>query len=479
MEFGNIDEKNYSPQQLKAFWSDIVRETRRRNPKQKASDFKGIEPISFQNDTLYIRFANRGQQTGFFSDHPDLLDVVRLKMGEEVNIAGIIAKDGWSDIPEVKEVKLPKLIKGQVETNLITFMEGAFTSIQNKIMHRIIVANERDMLYNQVTEYRQLSLFATNDFAKMRKITINLHEISRTNNYEHIKEAIEALRVMKVRIPVQNEDYSGEYVTSIVHSYFVPDGTSKRKEIILNVDNDVIDIMVHPFIEGDGVYTRSYAKGFNLLGNYDVVLNHTDNRFTQRIYKWLTSFRAKGDFTLPITEIRRMLGLGNKYSRWSDFKRAILTDTYNDMYKHRGEWELRFEYEEEMNDSVSGQKIKKPKGGFPDRIHFIIIKNEEEMRQEKEAVVLSEEERQLKEALDLLEAQLLTGSVCITPEQWRQLRPRIINQAFYTAVKMCYNNVLNYIQVRSIKNASGYLYSSLRKEIETIEKKIAEASAPK
>lgn len=434
--------------------------------------FPKTQVLSLADNVLTIRFDTVRDQNNFFSATSELLSRVREEFGEKVSLTALTKRRGEETAEE------ENAIQGltHYETNTMTFMEGAFTSIQNKIIQRIIYESELEMREKIGEEPRQLELFNEESESKMRIIRIKLSEISRTNNYDHIAESIERLRSMPIRIPIKTDQYSGEYVTSIIHSYFMPNKDSWRKEIILKIDSDILKIMQIPLIaespesaktnpESTLVlgYTNPFAKGYNRLGNYDRVLNSTNNRFTQRIYKFLTAFRDKESFALTIESLRKILGIEKNYLRWADFKKTVLTEPYEEMQRHKKEWEFRFEFEE--------IREKSKKTGMPDGIRFYVKDNAKEEEDIEKQRKITEEEERLNDALNYLEVNITDGENALTMEQWLKIRERIKDGETYMGVTSAYSKAKSHILQGKVQNGAAYIYRTLKKELEKDPKK--------
>lgn len=427
--------------------------------------------LSLTENILTVRFDTTRDQNNFFQATNELLSRVRDEFGDKVSLTALTKRR--SDETAEEENAMQGLT--HYETNTMTFMEGAFSSIQNKIIQRIIYESELEMRERIGEEPTQLELFNEENESKMRVIRIKLSEISRTNNYEHIAESIERLRSMPIRIPIKTDQYSGEYVTSIIHSYFMPNKDSWRKEIILKIDSDILKIMQIPLIEeSPGAkanpesalaigYTNPFAKGYNRLGNYDKVLNSSNNRFTQRIYKFLTAFRDKKSFALTIDNLRKILGIEKSYLRWADFKKSVLTEPYEEMLKHRNEWEFRFEFEE--------IREKSKKTGMPDGIRFYVKDNAEEEKEIEKQNMESEEEARLREALNYLEMDITMGENALTMEQWLNIRRKIKDGETYINVTSAYQKAKSHILQGKVQNGPAYIYRTLKAETETRKEK--------
>lgn len=446
--------------QLQQRWAEVVHSLRNETLEEI---FPHTMAHSLSGEILTIRFDTLSDQNRFFSATNDLLRKVREEFGEKTSLSAITKRRSGEREDEEETRGLT-----HYETNTMTFMEGAFTSTQNKIIQRIIYESELEMREKLSGEPVQLELFKEESDTKMRVVKIKMNEIGRSNNYKHISEAVERLRVMPIRIPIKTEKYTGEYVTSIVHSYFLPSAKSWRKEIILTIDRDILQIMQTALIaenpDGRGTggevvtgYTNPLAKGYNRLGNYDVVLNTTNNRFTQRIYKFLTAFRDRESFAMSIRQLRRILGLDDSYLRWADFRKTVLTEPYEEMMEHRGEWEFRFEWEEIRRSSSK-------KAGEPDGIKFYVKNNEEEERMFQKQKVETEEERTLRQALDVMETQVTTGEAAITMEQWLPIRKNVKDSAMMMRLSTTYQLTMNHIYSGKVKNTSAYMYRALRRE---------------
>jgi len=104
---------------------------------------------------------------------------------------------------------------------------------------------------------------------------------------------------------------------------------------------------------------------------YQVTQNAT-NKYTQKIYKLISSWRQKGAFTISLDEFRQWLCIENKYKHYSDIKERILLPVQNDLDGKSDVW---------FNCKAKDFVVKK--GNTVTHLNFKVITPDLQLKEEK------------------------------------------------------------------------------------------------
>jgi len=194
---------------------------------------------------------------------------------------------------------------------------------------------------NQLVEARyKLTIWESRVFAKMvtmihkDDIEFMLYEINIKNlmdffgtksasDYERIRGVPEMLLTRKIRIPIIDKGKKAFYVTNIISAAIIPRG---KQDLI---DNSSIQLRFDP---GLGPYLLKLKERFL---KYDIQnLMRISSPHSIRIYELLKQYERIGHRTMTIDEIKEILGVKEKYSRYYNLKMRILKQAQKDLLEH-------------------------------------------------------------------------------------------------------------------------------------------------
>lgn len=239
---------------------------------------------------------------------------------------------------------------------------------------------------NQLIEARyEFSIWETRVFAKMvtminkndkkfqsYKIEINdlmkFFHTKSNNDYDRIREVPESLMKKIIRIPYVTE--SGEerlFLTPLITNATTPvnQGSDDASD-----KNSYVELTFHPDLKP---YLLE-LKGRFLKYDISNVLR-ISSPYSVRIYELLKQYEGIGHRTISIQELKEILGIQNKYNRYTHFKTGIILKAQKNLKKNT---DIVFEFEE-IKEGKSVQSLK-----------FLIFKNDRSQADFENSIVPKE-----------------------------------------------------------------------------------------
>lgn len=255
----------------------------------------------------------------------------------------------------------------------VTAMRYNYDVTQTKILVNIIQEMQeaiRDEWLNHKKPETQLQLFQNQEFAdKFGTEGFNPEEEiilkmaysdcgCDPRRYNELVQALEGLATTPVHIPLK--DVNGKEYTEIgsLCSVVFPNQARGKYErhFYVKMKKTVASRMLN--IE---MGVHKYLK--------DVVFN-TKNRYVQRLYMYISSWRDKEYCTISVDQLRKMLRLENMYKRWSAFYSDVVLDAQKELKEKAdaGQVDLYFIPEKIYKN---GKKC-----GEPQEIRFYLFKSQ-------------------------------------------------------------------------------------------------------
>lgn len=254
----------------------------------------------------------------------------------------------------------------------VTAMRHDYDVVQTKILVNIIQQMQeaiRNEWLNHKKPETQLELFNNQEFADKfgegafnpsKEIVLKMAYSDcgcNPRRYNELVVALEQLASTIVHIPIK--DKSGKQYTQIGHlcKVIFPNSTRGKYErhFYIKIENEVairllnIEMGVHKYLK-------------------DVVFN-TKNRYVQRLYMYISSWRDKEYCAISVDQLRKMLRLENKYERWIKFYTHVIQDAQKEL-KEKADAGLVDIYFEAEKIYKNGKKC-----GEPQEIRFHIFKS--------------------------------------------------------------------------------------------------------
>lgn len=174
------------------------------------------------------------------------------------------------------------------------------------------------------------------------------------NHYPQLRQSLKMLATIPVEIPYKTVDgRSYLKVTNLCDVYIPEDPGIYEKYALLKIDRSVAERLV------------GLDFGYHYLGKQIVFACH--NRYSQRIYMFIESWKDKGYRKINTLEFRKMLRLESNYKKFTDFTRRVLEPAKEELQTmaKNGFCDCYFDYEKVYNQ---GQR-----GGEPDELVFHIF----------------------------------------------------------------------------------------------------------
>ena len=292
---------------------------------------------------------------------------------------------------EELEKKYQNLMVIQSNNLVEAFYDSDLTATEHKLLRYAA-----SKIKNNPDQFPDIS-FTVSEFLKATGI--------KSNNY-HSKIIKIADELSKKRIKIQRDNEIGwfPWVQGIVYK------------------EGVIYLTFNPFIrplllELDGQFTKyNYRYISDMKSGYSI-----------RLFEILKQYAKIGKRKIEVETLKKMLGIGDKYEQYSQFKLRVLNQAKKELDQKKG---LTFEYEE----IKKGRKV-------TELIFFIHVKDDNLLKNNNEPL---NEEQFVKEAQYLLEYYSFN-----IPEQtlrnWKKYGIHLLS------------NVLNEVKNRDIEHPAAYI----------------------
>ena len=255
----------------------------------------------------------------------------------------------------------------------VTAMRHDYDVTQTKILVNIIQQMQeaiRDEWLNHKKPETQLDLFSNKEFTDKfgegvfdpkTEIVLKMAYSEcgcDPRRYNELVTALEQLATTAVYIPIKDKE--GKQYTQIDNlcSVIFPNNSRGKYErhFYVKMKNSVaikmldIEMGVHKYLK-------------------DVVFN-TKNRYVQRLYMYISSWRGKEYCTITVDQLRKMLRLENKHKRWNMFYSNVILEAQKELKEKAdaGQVDMYFVPEKIYKN---GKKC-----GEPNEIRFYLFKSE-------------------------------------------------------------------------------------------------------
>ena len=279
------------------------------------------------------------------------------------------------------KVKLPEgLIPIEEETWLLapltlTLMRHNYTSVQNKVLMSILECLQ-DILRKILDQsngggggVRDLSLLQRGEIANEKGgLSFNLDfktfGIDR-NHYNELRSSLRMLPGIPVEIPFKSKEGKRYIKVTSLCDVFIPEEKYKTY-VVVHIDKEVAEKLV------------SFELGWHRLGKE--VVTSSNNKYTQRIYMYITAWTRAGRSIMSSQELRKWLQLEDKYREFRKLAARVLDPAQKELEElaKAGYCDCYFTYQKKYTGSR--------KSGEPDQIEFHIFKSPKLAGNEEQAV---------------------------------------------------------------------------------------------
>ena len=279
------------------------------------------------------------------------------------------------------KVKLPEgLIPIEEETWLLapltlTLMRHNYTSVQNKVLMSILECLQ-DILRKILDQsngsgggVRDLSTLQRGEIANEKGgLSFNLDfktfGIDR-NHYNELRSSLRMLPSIPVEIPFKSKEGKRYIKVTSLCDVFIPEEKYKTY-VVVHIDKEVAEKLV------------SFELGWHRLGKE--VVTSSNNKYTQRIYMYITAWTRAGRSIMSSQELRKWLQLEDKYREFRKLAARVLDPAQKELEElaKAGYCDCYFTYQKKYSGSR--------KSGEPDQIEFHIFKSPKLAGNEEQAV---------------------------------------------------------------------------------------------
>jgi len=216
------------------------------------------------------------------------------------------------------------------QPNRVTMAKNTYTITQHRILNRIIEALQKDMeLYNKGANIGQLSLFDSPSDTLV--VTIPLQRLSDDPTYyKEVKNAL--VGFIHIIVSLSWTDKEGTKWTRAIPLFQAVEFPDVQERYSKNVKVKInIDVAKYLLDLNEG-FTRHDAE----------IAFKTRSIYTARIYQFISRYKDKEQYVMPLNEFKSWLGIEDKYEAYYDLKKKVLDVACNELKKIS---DLYFDYE--------------------------------------------------------------------------------------------------------------------------------------
>lgn len=228
------------------------------------------------------------------------------------------------------------------QPNCITNAQYNYTLIQERIFNYIIFYLQTYIKKTMNGEVaRQLEIFSKNE--DYIDISLPLSAITKPHQYEDVRNRAKEMVGLLVNIEKDSRGtYIGRTQGLLTHVDDYESDTSKRKGGLLHIRMAKIVAELLIKVERENGGPINYTSFL-----FDVALG-AENKYTPRIYKWLSSWKKRAMDNssyvkkIKYEDLREWLQIGKKYPEFESFKRCILVPVQKEI-KEKGDFAFEFQ----------------------------------------------------------------------------------------------------------------------------------------
>jgi Initiator Replication protein len=209
--------------------------------------------------------------------------------------------------------------KAIVVPNNVANAKYSYTLLQERIFNYVLFYLQcyTKQIINGVP-IQQLQIFTQpNDSID---IIMPMSYIAAPSYYKLIREAAKELANVPVCLPMKKEHKSFERFRSLFNYIDVPTDRQRSNMLTLQISKDVARMLMN-VDKKMGEYT-SFLLEVTLAAK---------NKYTPRIYKFISSWKNRGGKDISVEEMRDMLQLGDMYQDHNSFMRRVLIPVQQDL----------------------------------------------------------------------------------------------------------------------------------------------------
>src|SRR5690606_7303134 len=165
----------------------------------------------------------------------------------------------------------------------------------------------------------------------MDMLNIPLREISNPREYPKVKEAIRHMASRNISIKYKDDKGKDRERTGGLFIADMPESGNGRGIIRVKFDPMVADLIIRMDRNSKGLainYTRFAYQ----------IAQGVKTKYAAKLYKLISSWKAKGGFYITKDDLYALLGVDGKYARYADFKKRVLMPAHNELYEKSDCW---------------------------------------------------------------------------------------------------------------------------------------------
>lgn len=241
-----------------------------------------------------------------------------------------------------------------VQPITVTVSKFDYDTTQTKFLVAIVEGLQESIKQSITKEVKQLPLFSDGVHENELKMEIPLKSLGvDPRRYPEIKQSLIKLATTPFEMPVKDKEGKKYMRYAGLCEVYIPEEKYVRS-VIVKIKHDVALSLIDAKVNGYQKYLKQ-------------VVTRTKNKYTQRIYLYITAWKSKGETIIKVDTLRSILQLEDKYPRWNSFYTQVIKSA---------EKELRENFEAGLSECCfTAEPVYKPgqrRIGTPEALHFKI-----------------------------------------------------------------------------------------------------------
>lgn len=222
------------------------------------------------------------------------------------------------------EVILPGITEIYQPNRVTNGKHKSLSVLQSRILLLLIKELQAAILASMNgKDWVQLNLFEVSEKGLIR-VPIKLKELTTSNHYHSIYEAVLELAKTNVKLPssVGKDYYCIAVLFPKVHLPIIENGYSIiYVELFIEAARKLIEVDILP----------SRKPGYFTKYLYEVAMS-AKNKYTYKLYMIISSWKSKGGFRITLESLKELLGIPkDKYIHYREFKKRVLVPVQKDL----------------------------------------------------------------------------------------------------------------------------------------------------
>jgi plasmid replication initiation protein len=232
-----------------------------------------------------------------------------------------------------KIIMLPAFKDYIYQPNRVTNAIYEYSLTQEKVFNAVMYyLQDAIKISRKGEDYTQLALFKDFNDSQFIKFTIPLKELSKPQNYEHVKKAVKRLASIVIEFPFKDEVTKEKYIRyQGLLSANVPVENNRSSYIQVEIDKRIAKILIE-------IDQNQFGQPINYTRFLYSIAQSAKNKYTSRVYKLICSWRKKGGFVISLDSFREQMGIDSKYKYYNDIKKHILVPVQEELFEKADCW---------------------------------------------------------------------------------------------------------------------------------------------